>query len=165
MEIALSRKTVISIALALALLLVGGGGYYMWKNGLTSPTAAAAPAPSEPALAAIAALYSPDVNAGQAAWETKVCADMTADGCQLFKNMYSTPIWSAAQAGKLHAGISFSFVGVAEKLKNGEQVWKLSSSDALTPTIYIEVAQDAATHKWLLVRVLFDQEAKTRYGG
>ncbi len=167
MDITLSKRNITLGVLVLALLLVvGAGGYYAWKNGLLSPTtASAAPSANEPALLAVAAIYAPDINAGQAAWESKVCADMTADGCQLFKNMYSAPIWNAAQAGTMPAGVSFRFVGVAEKLQDGEQVWKLSSSNVLASPIYIMVAQDAATREWLLVRPLLDQEAKARYGG
>jgi len=166
MDITLSKRNITLGVLVLALLLVGGGGYYAWSKGLLdqwlNPTRETIPAADEPALLAVAAIYSPDINAGQAAWESKICADMTTDGCQLFKNMYSAPIWSAAQAGKIPAGASFRFIGVAERLPDGSEVWKLSSSNALASSIYILVAQDSATHKWMLVRTLFEQEAKVR---
>jgi len=169
MDITLSRRNITLGILALTLLLVGGGGYYARSKGLLDqwlyPTKETVLAADEPALLAVAAIYSPDTNAGQAAWESKVCADMTTDGCQLFKNMYSAPIWNSAKAGTIPKSASFSFIGVAEKLPDGGEVWKLSSSDALVPAIYIMVAQDSATHKWMLVRALFNQEVKARYGG
>ena len=171
MEFTLTKRKIILIIIVAAFLLVGGGGYFAWSRGLldhwlpATYTVSADPSANEPALIAANAIYSPELNAGQAAWESKVCAQMTAQGCLLFKNMYATPVWNAAKSGALPANISFSFVSVAEKLADGSQVWKLASSSALASSVYILVAQDPATHHWLMIRTLFDQEAKARYGG
>lgn len=167
MEITLSRKTLF-IAAATTVLLLGVGGWFAWNNGLLNQwmptTAAAAPAPSEPALLALSAMYSPNTNAPENTWESLVCAGMTSDGCNLFKSMYAPVIWSAAQAGKMPKA-SIAFVGVADKLPNdGGQVWKLSTSNLASPYVYIQVQQDAAMHQWMLMRVLFAQEAQARYG-
>ncbi len=177
MEITLSRKT-LSIAAATAVLLLGVGGWFAWRNGLLNqllPTtvAAAAPAPTEPAFAALSAMYSPNMNAPESAWESQVCAGMTSDGCNLFEKMYAPAIWSAAKAGKI-SKMTLAFVSVAQTLpdtpntgastSSGEQVWKLSTSDQFSPYVYAQVQQDSATHQWMLVRLLFSQEAQARYG-
>ncbi|MBI1793379.1 MAG: hypothetical protein HYR70_04220 [Chloroflexi bacterium] len=169
MEITFSRRTIILIILAVALLLAGAGGYYAWRSGLLnlwSGTAAvsAAPASDEPALTAIGAIYSPDVKAGRDAWESQVCANMTADGCQLFQKVYASAIWNAAQAGVIPANLSISFVGIAEETQDGQQVWKLSTSSTATPWIYALVAREKTTKKWMLVRLLFAQEEQALYG-
>ena len=171
MEVTLSKKYIALIATILAVIILGSG-YYAWSQGwlaqwlpANDTVAATAPSANEPALLAANTIYSPDLNAGQPARESKVCAEMTAQGCELFKNMYSTPIWNAAKSGALPANISLSFASVAEKLKDGSQVWKLASSSALASPIYILVSQDPTTHRWMMVRTLFDQEVKARYGG
>jgi hypothetical protein len=165
MEITLSKKKIISFAAIIVLVALGIFGYFTSRSGRANHVdASAAPSLNEPAFTAIGTIFSPDVSSGIDAWETRACANMTADGCTIFKNIYSSALWDAAQSGTLATGQSIAYVSVAENLKDGGQVWKLSTSNPASPFMFVQVEKDPATQKWLLVRVLFDQEARTRYG-
>lgn len=168
-EITLSRKTVAIVSVVSILLILGGGGYYIWTRGvlqhwLDANLTASQPPSDEPTLIAVSTIYSPNQFAGDRAWETQVCANMTVEGCQLFKSAYAPSIWNAVRSGRISVPVSIIFVGIAEKLPDGEQVWKLSTSDSANPWIYVQVTKDPVSQKWLLARLLFSQEAQLRYG-
>ena len=169
MEITLSRKNIAIVCVVAAFLILGSSGYYVWTEGMLKPWLPTNVIPSqppldEPALTAVSTIYSPNLSAGNHAWEEQVCAGMTVDGCQLFKTTYAPSIWTAAQAGRMAVPVSIIFASVAEKLPDGEQVWRLSTSDSADPWIYIQVAKDPISQKWLLARLLFSQEVQLRYG-
>ncbi len=174
MELTLSRNKWIAIGItALVVIVLAVSVYFVSSKGLLS-LGARNPAPStnEPAFKALNTIFTPDVSAGEDAWESQVCGGMTKDGCNLFKKLYAPTIWQAAQAGQINK-VSLTFVAVQEKLpiiqNTGtgiieDQVWKLSTDNKNQPYLYAQVAQDLATHNWLLVRILFAQEAQARYG-
>jgi len=108
-------------------------------------------------MQALAAFYSPDVTGEQAAWENRVCAGMSAAGCDLFRKMYSPTLWKAAQSKPLSATVSF--LSVAETVEDSSQVWRVDlTTTASSKPVYIHVVQ-SESGKWLLNRVLFAQEA------
>ena len=169
MEITLSRRTKIAAMIAaLVLLSLAAGGYFAWRNGLLSAwlslnATTAAPSADQPVFQATKSFLDPNVSAGEKAWEAQTCANMTAEGCQIFKSLYASMMWSAAQSGK-SPKVSLAFARVAEKLSDGSQIWKLSTANTAHPWLYEQVAQDPSTQQWMLIRVLSDQEAQTRYG-
>ena len=167
MELTFSRKTIAAFAAVLVLILLVIGGYFAWKNGMInqwlSLNANPASPTGEPALKALSSIYAPNISADENAWESQICANMTSEGCKVFKGIYAPTIWNAAKVGTI-SNTTISFVGIAEKMKDGEQVWKLSTSNKAQPWLYAQVAQDPTSHKWLLVRLLFSQEAQARYG-
>ena len=162
MELTFSRKTITAVIAVLIVLALLGGGYFAWNRGLTNRTSPA-PSMSEPAFQAIADTFSPNISAGETTWEKQVCTNMTSDGCTLFKGLYADVLWNAAQSGNVPKA-KFTYVNVAEKVSDTSQVWKLSTSDSAQPWLYVQVGQDPVSHKWMLMRVLFDQEAQARYG-
>src|SRR5512134_3476874 len=119
MEITITRKQIVQIltGLALAVIMVAAG-YLIYSKNLFAAwfTKGLQPSASmmteEPALQALVAFYSPDVTGEQAAWEDKVCAGMTTEGCDLFRKMYSPALWKAARSESLNA--IASFLSVAE---------------------------------------------------
>jgi len=168
MEITLSRRTTAAVIAALILLALAAGGYFAWRNGLLSAwlfpnVTTAAPSADQSAFKATESFLDPNVSAGEKMWEAQTCANMTPEGCQIFKNVYASMMWRAAQSGK-SPKVSLTFAGVAEKLSDGSQIWKLSTANTAHPWLYEQVAQDPSTQHWMLVRVLSDQEAQTRYG-
>ena len=165
MELTLSRNKLIAIGIAaLVVIALAGGAYFVLNKGLLA-LGATDPAPStnEPAFQALHTIFAPDVSAGEDAWESQVCEGMTKAGCNLFKGLYAPTIWQAAKAGKIGKE-TLAFVAVQEKLPNGGQVWKLATSNQDQPYLYAQVAQDPTTYNWMLVRILFAQEAQARYG-
>jgi hypothetical protein len=163
MEIALSQKTMKRVGLAL-LLLAAVVVAALTLMRLLAPASASASGPSdleEPAILALRAIYQPDLGAGQQAWETRVCAGMTEQGCALFRSLYSPAIWAAAQSGANIPGEPV-FVEVAEDLGDEGQVWAFT--DGAVP-VYVHVQRDAQSGRWLLARILFEEEARKRYGG
>ncbi|MGA7194139.1 MAG: hypothetical protein WBW94_10945 [Anaerolineales bacterium] len=168
MEITLSRKTTAAIIAALVLLTLAVSGYFAWRNGLLgawlSPNVMpAAPSADQPAFQATKSFLDPNVSSDEITWEAQTCPNMTAEGCQIFKNLYASMMWNAAKSGN-SPKVSLAFVNVAEKLSDGSQIWKLSTANTTHPWLYEQVVQDLSTQKWMLIRVLSDQEAQTRYG-
>ena len=158
MEITLSKKTISNIISILLLAVVLFGGYFAWKQGLfqewlpASGTAQTSPA-DEPALASLAAMYSP--NGERAEWEKHVCKGTTEKGCEMFRSMFANQIWNSL-ANKQIATIVY--IETVDILEGGSQVWKTEVSDGdKTQPIYIHVAQNEVG-QWLLNRVLFTQE-------
>ncbi|HUI87305.1 MAG TPA: hypothetical protein VLX61_01145 [Anaerolineales bacterium] len=165
MEVTLSRKTLLwSITI---LVLVAGAwiASVPWRNGLFTQWMARsnAPSTSEPAFSAVNSMFAPNTSS-EGAWEQQVCAGMTPDGCKLFEDLYGPAIWGMVSTGKLPK-TTFTYAGVAQEVSRTDQVWKLHTSNAAQPWLYVEVSQDSTAHPWLLLRILFDQEAQARYGG
>jgi hypothetical protein len=156
MEIALSKKTVTRAVIILAILTALGVGAWAWANGSFSPRPET-DYNSQPAMQALADMYSPDHNGERAAWEDKVCANMTEEGCKVFKKLYSQSIWDATLP---EGAYSASFAEVAEVASDGTEVWAVNVvKGGTTKTVYLH-AQKTEAGTWLLIRVLFDQEAK-----
>jgi hypothetical protein len=167
MEITLSRRTIAAGIAALVVLALAAGGYFAWRNGLLSAwlskTTPTVPSADQPAFKATELFLDPNVSGGEKTWEAQTCANMTAEGCQIFKSVYASTMWSAAQSGK-SPKVSLTFAGVAEKLSDGSQIWKLSIANIAHPWLYEQVVQNPSTQQWMLIRILSDQEAQTRYG-
>jgi hypothetical protein len=82
---------------------------------------------------------------------------MTAEGCSLFKKLYAPAIWEAASPENK---ATVTFLQTADTFKDGSQIWKVNLAGLHVSTdIYIHVEADPASGKWLLKRVLFNQEA------
>lgn len=167
MEITITRRRIAQIltGLALAVVLVAAG-YLIYSKNLFAIWFKQGLPPSvsmiteEPALQALATFYSPDLTGEQAAWEDKVCAGMTPEGCDLFRKMYSPALWKAARSEPFNATVKF--LSVAEILTDRSQIWKVNLVTLeTTQPIYIHVTQNESG-QWLLHRVLFAQEI-TKY--
>ena len=162
MEITLSERTIEKIILIASLAAVAifvGAWAWSSKSGKWDATPAAAVDLSQPAITALTDFYNPDHTGERSAWEDKVCANMTGDGCLLFRKTYAPAIWQSPQ--QVPALVSFG--EIVESLEDGTQIWKVNVEiGALSTPVYIHVEEGQAG--WLLVRVLFDEEAKTRYG-
>lgn len=160
MEITLSKKTLVNAVSGLLVVLAVVGGYYVWTQGLLQewfPRAEAVQAAQadEPALTSLESMYSP--SGERAEWEARVCAGMSEKGCVVFKGMYAEAIWKSPQKGRT---ASAAFIEVAETFEDGSQVWKTEITlDGTILPVYIHVVQNEEG-KWLLNRVLFEQEAK-----
>lgn len=158
MEITLNRKNIAIAAILLLLALAVMGAY---ASGLFSPRPPARNVSAdEPAVQALRAIYNPDPSAGQRAWEESVCAGTTEQGCGLFRSLFAPSIWDAALAGKMPGGEP-AFAGVAEDLGVEGQIWAFTVGAA---PVYVHVQRDE-DQRWLLARILFEEEARQRYGG
>ncbi|HXF85490.1 MAG TPA: hypothetical protein VNK49_08875 [Anaerolineales bacterium] len=159
MEITLSKKTLTNAVSVLLVVLAALGVYRVWSQDVLQewfPRAEAVQAvEAEPALTSLEAMYSPSGERSE--WEARVCAGMSEKGCVVFKGMYAEAIWKSPQNGKT---ASVVFIEVAETFEDGSQVWKTELTlDGTALPVYIHVAQNEEG-KWLLNRVLFEQEAK-----
>lgn len=186
MDITLSRTKIKQFSLvALSLITLVGIGLAAWSNGtldrfLVAEHQELTVAPGS-LLTTIENIYTPDLSGGQEAWYTQVCEGMSEQGCELFKGMFGATIWGALESGTI-APIEAQVVLLEEVeiLEDGRQVWKigftvLDLSDVrptqdvpepreITGEIYIEVSYDQGTNRWLMDRILFDQEVEARYG-
>lgn len=173
MEIRLSKSNFRKTALALAVALVLAASLFAgWKSGLLASRQASLPGAAEAALlpATVAVIYTPDLSSGQAIWYEQVCAGMTAQGCELFKGLYGPAIWDALQSGR-SAPVEARVVlrEEIERLENGHCIWKAEltltqETDAVEQAeIYLEIAYTQAAGEWLLERILFEEEAASRY--
>jgi hypothetical protein len=186
MDITLSRTKIKQFSLvALVLITLVVIGVTAWSSGtldrfLVAEHQEVTGAPNS-LLTTIENIYSPDLSGGQEAWYAQVCEGMSEQGCELFKGMYGATIWGSLESGAI-APIEAQAVLLeeVETLEDGRQVWKvgftvLDVSDArptqdvpepreISGEIYIEVSYDQGTDRWLLDRILFDQEVEARYG-
>jgi hypothetical protein len=163
MELTLSKsalkKTALIIILAAA-AIVAGAWAWSTKSGQWNATPTAAVDLSQPAITALTDIYNPDRTGERSAWEEKVCANTTGDGCLLFRKMYAPAIWQSPQ--QVPAVVSFG--EVVESLDDHTQVWLIDVEiGAVSTPVYVHVEKGEAG--WLLTRILFDEEAQTRYGG
>lgn len=164
MELTLSRKIITQIfACIVSIIVLIMIGYAAYSNGLLDRwlakdmQASTVVTTEEPAMQALVAFYTPDITGEQVVWENNVCAGMSAEGCDLFRNMYAPALWKTARSDPPHATVFF--LSIAETLQDGSQIWMVNLTTAETSEpIYIHVVQ-SETGKWLLHRVLFAQEA------
>jgi hypothetical protein len=140
--------------LAAIALRVNWGGAMDGLFSLFQPPAHAGEFEDEPALSAVKAILAP--GADQSAWEESVCANMTEDGCLIFKAIYAKPLFDMPREG-----VSATFVKVVDELDDGTKVWLINAvPPAGDPTpVYAHVSQNESGD-WLLIRVLFDQETE-----
>jgi hypothetical protein len=107
-----------------------------------------------PAIKAVEMALSP--TGDQAQWEASICSNMTEQGCTIFKSIYAKPLW------ELQLEVTdVSFVKVVDEIEDGSQVWQLESvkPDGSKMPTYIHAEQNEVG-KWLLIRILFDQETR-----
>lgn len=163
MELTIPRsalKKVVLILILAAAAIVAVAWTWSIKSRQWNATPTAAVDLSQPAITALTNFYNPDHTGESSAWEDKVCANMTGDGCLLFRKMYAPAIWQSPQ--QVPAVISFG--EVVESLDDQAQVWLINVEIGTVSTpVYIHVEKGEAG--WLLTRVLFEDEAQARYGG
>lgn len=160
MEITISKKNVMIGVFAVFLLAVAAYFAPQAIDAVLESQWFAEPVPvmdydNQPAFSALETMFATGIT-DRAAWESAVCADMTVDGCQVFKAVYAGTIWKMEKAG---ANASFS--QIVDKFEDGSQIWRTDvtlGADAPKP-IYIHVEKNESG-EWLLVRVLFAEEAK-----
>ncbi|WKZ38302.1 MAG: hypothetical protein QY332_10210 [Anaerolineales bacterium] len=142
------------IGLAAIAFRVNWGGAMDGLFSLFQPAVHAGEFEDEPALSAVKAIFAP--GADQSAWEESVCANMTKDGCQIFKTIYAKPLFDMPRGG-----VSVTFVKVADELDDGTKVWliKVVPPDGNPMPVYAHVSQNESGD-WVLIRVLFDQETE-----
>jgi hypothetical protein len=178
MDIAISKKTLQNLLIALALLcLAGTGAYLAWQNNLLERFLPHQELQgTEPALGAVTAFFAPDVENGYEAWLTQVCVGMSEDGCGLLRDMYGETVWQALEtSGAKFLQASTTLLEDIETLENGHHIWKLSvevrfldpqGAEQTSPMqTYAQVSFDKGSKTWRLERILFDQEIEQRYGG
>lgn len=114
------------------------------------------------ALLAVAMMYAPTPEF-HSYWQSAVCDNMTEGGCGYFMDNLEPMLW---QTGQGVTGDQASPIGVAAKLNDGSQVWKVAltiyrkcgvSKNCKTSEsdLYLHVVYDEAQGKWLLNRVLY----------
>jgi hypothetical protein len=142
------------IGLAALALRVNWGGAMDGLVSLFQSAAHAGEFENEPALSAVKAIFAP--GADQSEWEGSVCANMTGEGCQIFKAIYAKPLFDMPREGA-----STTFVKVADELDDGTKVWLINAvpSDGNPTPVYAHVSQNESGD-WHLIRVLFDQETE-----
>jgi hypothetical protein len=142
------------IGLAAIAFRVNWGGAMDGLFSFFQPPAHAGEFEDDPALSAVKAIFAPGTD--QSAWEESVCANMTREGCQIFKAIYAKPLFDMPREG-----VSATFVKVADELDDGTKVWLIN----VVPTaghpmsVYAHVSQNESGD-WLLIRVLLDQETE-----
>jgi hypothetical protein len=178
MDIAISRKTLQSLLITLALLcLMGTGVYLAWQNNLLERFLPQRELQgTEPALGAVTAFFAPNIENGYETWLAQVCAGMSEDGCGLLRDMYGKTVWQALEtSGAKFLQASATLLEDVETLENGHHIWELSVEvcfldpqgvEQTNPMqTYAQVSFDKGSKTWRLERVLFDQEIEQRYGG
>ena len=163
MELTLSKRTLSIFAVA-ALVAIGAyalanryGVFDMDVSLLDPRTWFANTGEAEtdsPAIKAVEVALSP--TGDQVQWEASICSNMTEQGCAIFKSIYAKPFW------ELQLEVTdVSFVKVVDELEDGSQVWQLESVklDGSKMPTYIHAEQNDVG-KWLLIRILFDQETR-----
>lgn len=116
------------------------------------PAEDSGPDDQQPAIQALAVIYNP---AGeQTSWEQSVCANMTLEGCDLFKFYYAPAIWQSKVGGS-----DPHFIEVAETLEDGSQIWQadVTLNGEVQPLfLHVQKREDG---QWALARLLFEEEA------
>ena len=160
MNITISKKAALrAIAIFTALVLLVWAASLALSMGFPARLfAAPTPLPQdEPAMRAVATMYSADPAGERSDWENTVCSGMTEKGCSLFQSMYAPAIWDAASQKN---DASTTMLQVADTLEDGSQIWKINIAWSDTAAdIFIHVEADPTSRQWLLDRVLFTQEA------
>ena len=186
MEITFSRKkiTQAGFVLVLALGLIGLG---LWANSrgyldtfLAGRNKMETPG-TENVQATLQSIYMPKLGEGQEVWYTQVCTGMSEQGCELFKSMYGPPIWGALESGAIAPmETQVTFLEEVEAIDSGHRVWKFGfvisdqsetrdtqdvpEAVEISGEVYAEVSYDLSSDRWLLERILFEQEVAARYG-
>lgn len=161
MNITISKtNTLRVVAVFTTIIILAWGGNWVLSSGFSTHWfASSMPIPQDqPAMQAVTEIYSADPASDRSAWEDKVCSDMTAKGCSLFRSLYAPAIWAAtSQKDQAVANM----LQVVETLDDGSEIWKVAIARASTTysDIYIHVEADPASGQWLLNRILFTQEA------
>jgi rhodanese-related sulfurtransferase len=180
MDITISQKKIkniiLAVALIVAILAIGAGGYTAWRNNLLERFLPKQEIKGmEPALNAAAAFYAPNLDGGYDAWLAQVCGGMSEDGCGLLRAMYGEVVWKAFEgSGARFVQSQAIILEDVEVLSNDHHIWKLGvtvlsvnpQGEQKTNQLqtYVQVSFNKESGTWLLERILFDQEIKQRYG-
>ncbi len=179
MEIRVSRKPLIAVLIAAPLLAASGiaiwqSGWYGKIAALFSPTPAAAQSVASPdaqaVTDAVTTIYTLDYSLPAEQWESSVCAQMTPEGCHVFELLYAPAIRQVVEGDQVQTGCSVQVVKLVTD-QGESRVWLLMVTlenpwqglETPTQQVYAEVSRDPVSGKWLLERVLFEEEAAARY--
>jgi hypothetical protein len=155
MEITFTKSRLIGAAILLLFIAI----FLAYQFGLFAYFTPATPAAgvneynAQPAMKALATIYSP--SGDQAVWEQAACLNMTPDGCVLFKAYYAPAIWKSGVNGA-----NTGFVEVRAELEDGSQVWQADTTINGAPQPLFIHVQKREDGQWVLVRILFEEEAK-----
>ena len=112
--------------------------------------------------------FSVDAKLGQEAWENKVCALSTPNGCQMIKKVYAPMLWPSIEKLGLRLACKVTSAEMAQDLTQenapATQAWKVTSSCTNLDTgetsggaAKVFVSETAGAG-WQLERIGFDQE-------
>ena len=147
------------------LLLLGTGLALLWPRFGTLQTMAD-PTPGPDALAAVEAVkafYTLDYTESPQLWPARVCTHTTEKGCQAIQAFYAPSVRAAVEKYHIQTGCEVEPIQLV--LDDGNQrIWKVQVtlthpwSELTSPTQYAYVVMTKENGKWLMDRMLFDQE-------
>ena len=167
MQIVISPKVrKILIVLAAIALLVAG--FFAIRPAFMLRPAAASTGPSSDAQAAVnavTAFYTLDYTEDIGLWSTRVCATATEAGCRAIQNFYAASVQAAMQEHQTQTGCTAEPVRLVSDA-NHKRIWQVRVSldhpwaglDTSSQDVYVELSE--AGDKWLMTRILFQQEVE-----
>lgn len=166
-EIAVSKQW---IAVAVILILLATGGWYVTHTFIASPVSAT-PTPniddtqaSAAVIAGVEAFFKVDYQVGQETWLTQFCAAASENGCR-FAKLGAASMWKKYQDAKT---VTSASVQPLQKVKGtaSEQVWKIRiqlSAPLPGSEKTVDTAYALATHTpagWKFERFLMPEEIR-----
>ena len=176
-EIQVSHKTINSIILLIVVLALIGACFLIIQRypgvfsgllarleGITPAlTQASQPPEAQAAVKALTAFYTLDYTESVTQWQAQVCALSTPNGCQLIQSLFAPTVYQVVEANRVKTGSAVQAVRMVEN-DGVTRIWQMEVTldnpwpgEKATTPVYAEVAQ--VNGKWLLNRILFDQEA------
>jgi len=121
---------------------------------------------AQAAIDSVTAFYTLDYTLSPELWISSVCAFSTEQGCNTVRSYFAPAIESQVQKYRIQTGCAVTPIQLVANQGN-IRIWQVkvtldhpwSGLNASTQTVYVEVVK--AHDKWLMNRILFNQETGT----
>jgi len=144
----------------------------LWGTPTFTQTSDPQTAPDAQAAAdAVMAFYTLDYTEPAEQWTERMCALSSDAGCQAVQNFFTAAVRKTVEDHQVQTGATAVPLYLVEVLEDGRHIWLVQVTlsnpweglESATQEVHVEMVQDDATQRWLLNRVLFEQEALGRY--
>jgi len=158
-------RIILIVLFAVVLLIIG----FLAIRPAVAPrpiaTATGASSDSQAAADAVTAFYTMDYTEDIALWTTRVCAMATAAGCRTVRDFYTPDVQATVQKHQIQTGCKTEPVRLVSET-NHSHIWQVRVSlvhpwpGLASPTqdVYVELSN--VNGKWLMDRILFQQEVE-----
>jgi hypothetical protein len=158
-------RTIILIALAAVLLIIG----ILALRPLFMPqpeiTATGLPADAQAAVNAVTAFCTFDYTESSDLWATRVCAYASEAGCRAIQDYFAPAVQAMVQENAIQSGCTVEPVRLVAD-KGDVHIWQVAVSmdnpwpglDAPVQDVFVEVEKVGV--RWLMNRILFEQETE-----